>query len=153
MSHEISQTLYDLAYWQRRAEQAEALARTLQAQRDAAEEIAEMTTAAANILKQAALAWKARALTAEADCVALRHMSDVSLRTYCGCCGVCHRCQYDLPVLNAEHPGALLLAELEAARRIVARARTSAKFTKRAAKGTIDADIAAYDAAVKARTE
>lgn len=37
MSEEVAQVIGDIAYWRQRAEQAEALARTLQSQRDVAE--------------------------------------------------------------------------------------------------------------------
>jgi hypothetical protein len=55
-------------------------------------------------------------------------------------------------MLITEHPGAALLAELEAARTIVATLRQH-RDAGGEVWGSIDRDFAAYDAAVKARTE
>lgn len=97
MSEEILQAAGDTAFWRRKAEQAEALARTLQTQRDAVE--------------QNAADLRAALAQAEADAAALRALCERQLdptRT------IRDRHMELIAALASDHPGAALLAELEA---------------------------------------
>ena len=148
MSEEIALAAADVAFWRQRAEQSAAFALTLQAQRDRAEvEIARLEASRAEFARSADV-WRERAYQAEADALALRDGICRYAEAAPDARGALYHRLFVLTV--AEHPGASLLAELAHVRAIVTALRMH-----RDAGGevwhSIDADLAAYDKAVKAR--
>lgn len=112
MSEEVLQAAGDIAFWRKRAEQAEAMARTLQTQRDRA----EADTAA---MKEVLIYRH----TCE-NCGGGRgyYWTDVNGEAESEVCDCWIRAEH--AIYHEEHPGATLLAallaELEAARTVVA---------------------------------
>lgn len=125
MSEEVARAAGDIAYWRNRAEQAEALALTLQAQRD----------------------------QAEADAAELRELyTDIERWRESG--GDVRELRYVLDTADRIRPnaGAALLTELEAARKLIELQRSFYEAGGEVT-GSFPDYLAAYDAAWKARSE
>lgn len=143
MSEEVALAAGDIAHWKRKAEQATALARELQKQRDQAEQDAADLRRSMSIMQDDHRRVLALLNQAEADAAALRIALELTVETF----GIKGSGMPAVDARAADHPGATLLAELEAA-------RAENAFLREWLRGELtlaDADI--DEAFVKARAE